>query len=166
MAEKAGGNSGVDATKAVELVLERIEEVIRFLDWYPAGDLHETMRPKYSPGFAAAFKQVPDFWTSYGEKVLRMAGFAGAVAAFFAEREQTAQFPDRPLTNREVTVPHLMMAMGVIRSACLVGEQPKRQFGIPCNRRNFPIDKSTADKVTSELKKIIQHVSDNQAEAV
>jgi hypothetical protein len=107
------------------------------------------MPDAYLPGFTEAYRQDPEFMDKHRLKVLRMAGHAAAVACFFVER-RAAFDREQPLV---VGVEDWLMAMGVVRSACMVGRDSKHP-GVPCNRRYFPINKQIKSSVVEAFSEI------------
>jgi hypothetical protein len=138
---------------AVHEVTSQIEKHIQLHGYQPSVELVKRMPGDYLPGFIAAHVLKPDFWDVYRGKVIRMAGYVAAVACFFAERSGSflsAQENYPPV----VDVPQWLMAMGVVRSACMVSDDDKKA-GIPCNRKNFPISRYVKRDIVGTLAEIV-----------
>ena len=133
----------------VDEVVGRLIEAIGYCDCSPAPSLAAEMTDNYLPGFNAALSQFPNFWTQNRDKVLLIAGFAGAVACLFAARERGVQFLTLGATGPEVRTENVMMAMAVVRSTCRVGLPPAAREGLPCNRINLPLSAATKTEVIS-----------------
>jgi hypothetical protein len=144
-----GHDEGDQVTEIVDQVVAQIVESIGYCKCQPADTLVAQMKPKYRPGFEAALQQNPSFWDLYKGKVLLMAGLAGAVASLCAVRERGVSFmkvtPSRPV----VEVEHLLMAMGIVRSICTIGQHGFVPSGLPCNRVNFPISGEIKQKIAT-----------------
>jgi hypothetical protein len=145
---KAALKKAATSHPEVDEVVNRLIEVIGYCDCSPAPSLAAEMTANYLPGFDTVLSNFPNFWTQNRDKVLLMAGFAGAVACLFAARDRGVQFLTLGASGPEVTTENVMMAMAVVRSTCRIGLPPGgRSDGLPCNRVNLPLSAATKIEV-------------------
>jgi hypothetical protein len=142
----------------VDEVVKRLIEAIEYCDCSPSPQLAAEMTANYLPGFATVLNAFPQFWGDNKEKILLMAGLAGAIASMFAVRDHGVQFLKVGASGPEVETTHAMMAMGVVRSACRIGLPPgldgTKLGGLPCNRKNLPLTKEMKEKVVRSFAEI------------
>jgi hypothetical protein len=139
------------AREAVGQVCSRIQKTIQVHDYEPSDELPTVMKDRYLPGFVTAIQENQKFWDDYGDKVLRMAGYVAAFACYFVERSASSLSTPREHV-RVVGVREWLMAMGVVRSACLAGRD---RPGVPCTRRNFPISDTARHATAHVLAEVI-----------
>jgi hypothetical protein len=143
-----------EAEKAVAEVCDRITKTIKeHFGLELSKELVEEMPKRYKPGFVAAHEIDIDFWDKHGAKVLVMARHAAALACFLVTRKQSFMTGYSKEAGR-VDIGEWLMAMGIVRSACLVEEEDKAR-GLPCNRKNFPIEAGIKARVVSEFAEIV-----------
>jgi hypothetical protein len=142
-----------EAERAVKAVSAFIVKTVKeAFGMEPSQKLIDEMPGRYTPGFVAAHEDDIDFWDKHGPKVLQMAQYVGALACFLVTRKLV--FLDAAKRDAyEVGVDEWLMAMGIVRTACLVKDDRAR--GLPCNRNNFPIAAETKAEIALVFAEIV-----------